>query len=313
MKQVLKLIVTIYFLVRPGHFNEVALSAFTILSDDSIRGIALESRNCRFPDENDLLQLSNEYSQASCFLECKLFYEQQKINQTCTPWNFPFVDNDQHTVCDPWQSVQILRIMQTGTPMNQCQDCLPDCTYTIYQSSLSAQSFRKCTEKNFGLSNFCNLDLNVQLLKPQIWADQVLKQYANANQSKLAFLSNVVSSTRNLTSSVSMQNIFTTIDRSYDAFDKDIAILSVYFDKPTLLQFGTQASQTWIQYFSNVGGLLGLCIGLSIVTIVEIIWLCMRLMEKALDVNARISKARIFIKEISKSYKQNMNEVKTFE
>ena len=304
---------TIYLIVRPGQVNEVALSAFTILSDDSIRGIAPESRNCRFPEENELLKLFNEYSQASWFLECKLYYAQQQINQTCTPWNLPFVDNDQHTVCDPWQSVQILRIMQTGIPMNQCKDCLPDCTYTIYQSSMSAQSFRKCTEKNFGLSYFCNLDLNVQMLTPQIWADQVLQQYANAHQSKPAFLSNVVSNTRTLTSSVSMQNIFTKIDRNYDAYDKDIAILSVYFDKPTLLQFGTQASQTWIQYFSNVGGLLGLCIGLSIVTIVEIIWLCMRLMEKALDVNARISKARIFIKEISKSYKQNMNEVKTFE
>jgi len=240
--------VTIYITVRPGQVNEVALSAFTILADDSIRGIAPESRNCRFPDENDLLQLFNKYSQASCFLECKLFYAQKQINQTCTPWNFPFVDNDQHTVCDPWQSVQILRIMQTGIPMDQCKDCLPDCTSTIYQTSMSAQSFRKCTDKNFGLSNFCNLDLNVQLITPQIWANQVLKQYASNNQSKPGFLSNVVSNTRNLTSSVSMQNIFNAIERNYDAYEKDIAILSIYFDKPTLLQFGTQASQTWCQF-----------------------------------------------------------------
>jgi hypothetical protein len=202
--------------------------------------------------------------------------------------------------------------MQRGTPSEQCQDCLPDCTYTSYQSSISTQSFRKCTEKNFGLSNFCNVDLNVQLPTPQIWADQVLKQYWYENQSKHGFLSNVVSNTRYLTSSVSMQNIFTEIDQSYDAYDKDIAILSVYFEKPTLLQFGTQASQTWIQYLSNVGGLLGLCIGLSIVTIVEIFWLCARLIGRAFYFTEKMSSVYKLLKEIADSYIEKKNEVKSF-
>ena len=37
----------------------------------------------------------------------------------------------------------------------------------------------------------------------------------------------------------------------------------------------------WVDYFANVGGLLGLCIGLSIVTIMELVWLCMRLARTA--------------------------------
>ena len=41
--------------------------------------------------------------------------------------------------------------------------------------------------------------------------------------------------------------------------------------------------QGWIDYFANVGGLLGLCIGVSIVTLVEIIWLCMRLMKHSFE------------------------------
>jgi len=65
-----------------------------------------------------------------------------------------------------------------------------------------------------------------------------------------------------------------------------------------------------IQYFSNVGGLLGLCIGLSIVTIVEILWLCLRLIGKAFDVTARISTAMIYTKDFVISYTQSKNDVK---
>ncbi len=43
------------------------------------------------------------------------------------------------------------------------------------------------------------------------------------------------------------------------------------------MEFKSQSSQSWIDYMANVGGLLGLCIGLSIVTVIEIIWLCVRL------------------------------------
>ena len=58
---------------------------------------------------------------------------------------------------------------------------------------------------------------------------------------------------------------------------QDIAVLEVFFEATTAIQFSTYATQTWVDYFANVGGLLGLCIGLSIVTIVELAWLGMKL------------------------------------
>ena len=78
-----------------------------------------------------------------------------------------------------------------------------------------------------------------------------------------------------------MDNVFSSLDRKYNAYDDDIAILNVYFDTSSVMQFGTQESQGWIDFFSNVGGLLGLCIGLSIVTFIELIWLCFRLIGNA--------------------------------
>ena len=272
------------FKVKPGHLNMVALSAINILSDESIRGIMPDNRNCYFSDETSQLKLYNQYSQASCFLECKLVNAQSNVqqmfnlSQECTPWNFPFYKKS--VMCDPWQSAEISKLMQGGSPKEGCENCLPDCTHTTYQHSLSTIPFRTCNEKNFGLSTLCNLNQDAEVPKPKIWADQVLNQFSSMGRIP-NYLSDLQSSVRILKSSVSMQNIFTNITRNYDAYDKDIAIVSVYFDTPVAFQFGTQATQGWVQFFSDVGGLLGLCIGLSIVTVVEIFWLCLKIVGKA--------------------------------
>jgi len=53
----------------------------------------------------------------------------------------------------------------------------------------------------------------------------------------------------------------------------------------------------WVDYFANVGGLLGLCIGLSIVTIMELVWLGMRLANAAIS---RFSNQPFSVNEIAK-------------
>ena len=65
---------------------------------------------------------------------------------------------------------------------------------------------------------------------------------------------------------------------------QDIALLEVFFEATTVIQFSTYATQTWADYFANIGGLLGLCIGLSIVTLVELAWLGMKLIWRAREI-----------------------------
>jgi len=50
------------------------------------------------------------------------------------------------------------------------------------------------------------------------------------------------------------------------------------------LQFQTQTSQNWINYFANVGGAFGLCLGFSITTLAELIWLTLMIIFKAIKV-----------------------------
>jgi hypothetical protein len=66
-------------------------------------------------------------------------------------------------------------------------------------------------------------------------------------------------------------------ETTYDAYEKDIAVLQVYFKTPTVMEYQTFPSRSWIDFFSAIGGLLGLRIGLSIVTFVELFWLVLRI------------------------------------
>ncbi len=67
--------------------------------------------------------------------------------------------------------------------------------------------------------------------------------------------------------------------RSYDAYEKDIAILNVFFDSPTSLLYSTKESRNWFDFISTVGGNGGLFIGFSLVTLIELLWLTLRLLK----------------------------------
>jgi hypothetical protein len=264
------------FEVKPGHNNLVALSAIKIDADDDLRGLNRETRKCLFPDETDVLKLFKTYKQSNCFLECSLnFAQSQNATQGCTPWYFPFVDG-KFKMCDPYQNTEIWDFMQ-NVPENQCNYCLPDCIRTTYKQAVTTQTFRRCDERNMYLSDLCVMDLE-NVTKPQIWGRQIIEQYVRRNKTLPASLTNKIqSSKRTIKRSYVFSNFFEDLPKEYDAYDKDIAVLTVFFDSTTVMMFKSQRRQSWLDYFANVGGALGLCIGLSIITVVEIVWLCLRM------------------------------------
>ena len=42
-------------------------------------------------------------------------------------------------MCDPWESAQLVHIMEHDIPTEECSFCLPDCSRTIYQYTASGQ------------------------------------------------------------------------------------------------------------------------------------------------------------------------------
>lgn len=59
---------------------------------------------------------------------------------------------------------------------------------------------------------------------------------------------------------------------NYDAFQRDIAVINFFFSQPVAMELVSAPSMTWAQYVSSVGGLLGLFIGFSLISGVEILY-----------------------------------------
>jgi hypothetical protein len=101
--------------------------------------------------------------------------------------------------------------------------------------------------------------------------------------------SSIQTSERFYGSTLQNGDVFSTVDNSYDAYDKDIALMHIYFKTATVLQMGSQPTMTWIDFISQVGGLLALCIGFSIITVIELVWLCLRILSQKMKLTKLIA------------------------
>ncbi len=106
-----------------------------------------------------------------------------------------------------------------------------------------------------------------------MWGELALDKIKNNTKINENLKSKIVSSKRFLKPRWYRDNFVTNSVFEYDAYESDIAILNVFFETPTVLEYTTQQSKTWLDFISAVGGNGGLFIGFSIVTLLEIIWL----------------------------------------
>ncbi len=93
----------------------------------------------------------------------------------CIPWYFPVTDDSTGRMCDPWEAREFRQHMK-NVPDGECEDCLPDCSSTLYTSMVTAAPFRRCDYKNLGISTLCTFEIE-DIAQPPIWGQNVLEQY----------------------------------------------------------------------------------------------------------------------------------------
>jgi hypothetical protein len=166
---------------------------------------------------------------SNCLLECFLFSAQEALakatNETCMPWYFPFPDGSAK-VCDPWQAAQFYQFMVNDNQTDNCSWCLPDCVNTVYHPVVTALPFKTCDETNLGVSPLCNI-YKPDLPQPMIWAEQVKKELEGRRNPAIASNERVYSRS---------PVHFTKLDTKYNAYERDLAMLHVFFDKPSVFQ-----------------------------------------------------------------------------
>jgi len=148
------------FDIKPGHKNTVSMTGTVIRSSPELKNLATTGRKCLFNEEHDLLKLHKKYTQSNCLFECAIYYAQKtmkkKYNKSCIPWHFPSSET-KPKICNPWEGVEFVELM-SNVPRNECQNCLPDCSLTIYKFSVTAVPLRNCSFSNLNVIQFCKVN-----------------------------------------------------------------------------------------------------------------------------------------------------------
>jgi len=163
-------------------------------------------------------------------------------------------------ICDPWETANFTKYLEQ-VPDGLCAECLPDCTSTIYDTRVSSASFKTCDHTNIGKApnlNFPPLNLHWHFslgssamcefsttgqINPPIWAHAVNQEYKKVQNEVPEWFekSGIFPSQRNYVSATKFQNLVLKSDvasqPTYNAYDKDIAVVNFYFDKSSILQF----------------------------------------------------------------------------
>ena len=302
-------------IARPGFETNMEVNAMRVISNKEIRKYEPKKRNCYFPDEF-LLDMHLSYSQSNCLLECRVKFafecmktcmkhgqecechnitiqqdSTDELQDSCIPWFYPVPDDKISQMCSPWNTKKFQQIIDTRIPKDECEYCLPDCTTTVYSTSTSYAKFQKCDHTNMGTNMLC--DMIDGDLSPAPWTFLAQKEFLDANQSVPSYLEtnlNVTQSTafrfpdqrKRVKSSNIAKNLMFQADLknnpTYNAYEEDIGIINVFFGNAHVTQFAKKNRMTEVGFLSQVGGSVGLAMGISMVSVIEIIyWLTVRL------------------------------------
>ena len=282
--------------IRPGMENIIKLDALRVDSDDEIRQYSPQKRNCYFFDEYKL-EMHQNYTQANCVFECKIKFVVkcmegctdhepckcptenvssdlfQNLSDTCAPWFYPTMNDTHNNICNPWETVKFQNILRENVPKRECDYCLPDCITTKYDTSIAYAKFQSCDYTNIGSNELCNL-INANM-NPPSWADVAKNVYTAVNMTVPGY---VVNNSTRLTNMRKFINLNNENRQTYDAFEEDIATLNIFFGYPYIVTYKTSVKMSTFEFIALVGGNVGLGLGISIISVVEIIyWITVKL------------------------------------
>ena len=185
--------------------------------------------------------------------------------------------------------------MNDDIPNDQCLHCLSDCTTTVYTTNIAYSAFQKCDHTNMGTNLLCDM-VNGEL-NPAPWTMMAQNEYikASPNDSLPWYLEtdltkvNVTEAEkikfpnqrskmppegmeRSALFKIEMEN-----NPTYDAFERDIGFVNIFFGRGYSTRYIKKNRMSGYDFLSQVGGSVGLAMGISIISLVEILyWFTLR-------------------------------------
>jgi hypothetical protein len=269
------------FLLKPGHETYIAITATHTTAKENLRSLPIDKRKCFYKDENQL-QLFNAYSVKNCWMESLTNFSRKVNANGCVPWNFPSADDDM-PLCKPIERHRFLTAFHTAETnkfvMNGMARCLPNCGGTTYEMTVTGAPFRQCDQANMGLTRLCDLSVS---LNPQKWGDLILNSYMHHGDGSIPdYIKNKIKTKMRKNPEDKLFGAWNREEDSYNAYQKDISVATFYFPRHTALELVKTPKMSTVDFLSQVGGIIGLCVGISLISFIEIIyWLSVKLANK---------------------------------
>ena len=220
--------------------------------------------------------------------------------ESCIPWFFPVPDHKNVKMCNPWQTCTFQKILEEHFQMGECAHCLPDCNTTVYDTSMSYAELQECDHTNTGTNMLCDMiDSN---MNPAPWTYLAQIEYQNAapNDSLPWYLETdpkkkkffpkkgrvlrFSDQRKKSSNEMALKNALFKSEimkhPTYNAFEKDIGTVNVFFGNAHSTKYIKKNRMSGFGFLSQVGGSVGLAMGISMISFVELIyWFTIRLFK----------------------------------
>jgi hypothetical protein len=237
--------------LTPGYHTVVRVVPKVVETTEEFEKYDVTKRKCKLPYETDQFNMLKIYSKDGCELECAID-SALKICK-CLPWYYP--NNFTGTpICDMFGGKCFDMIMSDETNYKNCnKTCLEDCKGTTYISL----PFKE--EINIG--NICREPLFKYFFK------ELNKRYENMHWFE------------HLTEG-KWEGMYGNSDGTelcHDYVKKYISIVTVETPTSTVVKNIRDQAVTLPDWIILIGGFLGLFCGISILSLFEIIFFCLRI------------------------------------
>ena len=280
--------------LRPGYHLVISVTPKVVDTNEDFEKFDVNTRDCKLPHETIEGGFFQNYTKVGCELECALNHS--LVICKCIPWYFPN-DFKEMPMCDMFGSKCVDTFLSDETYYKDCSEqCLEACRSTSYaaiHSYLPINPDEICTQPHF-------LDMFGELYQNQrdfIRFDiMTIGKWKNFNKYADSYGPGFFESCR-----------------SY--VKKNVAIVTIETPVDTVIKSKRIARITFNDQLAVVGGTLGLFTGISILSMVEVLCLCLTLTKRMCLIGKdKICKKKITSKdsENEKTQEEDQTYVKKF-
>ncbi|CAL8109748.1 unnamed protein product [Orchesella dallaii] len=231
--------------VGPGMENQIAVTAVETYSAQVLHEFSSATRGCFFPNEFPL-NFYTEYSRSACVVEC----ETEFISRECGCARYFAPGN--YSVCSMRQYIECVKkaidvIQKKSAPMSMMGE--DDSSIFQFKSKKETLQEKSCAE-------FCLPACNETFYNVFVTSADFPNQ-PQANQTKMIREAILEGHTH-------------LNDIAY--VSGSISVVRVFFRESSIMQYKRDELFTWEDFVSNLGGVMSLCLGFSILSLVEVFY-----------------------------------------